>query len=447
LCLVASGRARLGAVSARRGARGRILLDLTAGALARVRGDWDEALALYRSVPLDPVTLAGLGLGRVEIVPVLVKNFLGMAALLSADLEAAERDLGAAVSVELEPRPLPQLNAAAYLSLVRCERGELGPAQSEALEVVKTAAEAGLDRAPQVVGAYLAMARVALDRLHPEEFDDWLGRAAAVESAAAEPHVRAEIALLLAARRHSAGDRERALSGLRATASEIDVATLPRRMGERWSLAEAGLLVGLGDRQQARAILDRLPPASSTATVFGTARLRMQLGDVPAAVAARAGVQPERHPRGTVDASLLDTALALASEDVETALDRLEEALAAAAPWFLRRPFLAEAVDLRPILERRLAAGTVVPGFAVDVLGRLSGAPAAVPDSSAVDPLTERERTVLRYLASTMSNAEIAAVLYVSVNTVKTHERALYRKLDVTNRREAVGRARELGLL
>jgi LuxR family maltose regulon positive regulatory protein len=72
---------------------------------------------------------------------------------------------------------------------------------------------------------------------------------------------------------------------------------------------------------------------------------------------------------------------------------------------------------------------------------------AAVPDQSAVDPLTERERTVLRYLASTMSNAEIAAVLYVSVNTVKTHERSLYRKLDVTNRREAVGRARELNLL
>jgi LuxR family maltose regulon positive regulatory protein len=259
--------------------------------------------------------------------------------------------------------------------------------------------------------------------------------------------VRAEIALLLAARRESAGDRERALSGLYATASETDVATLPRRMWERWCLAEAGLLMGLGDRQRARDVLDRLGPTSSTATALGTARLLIQLGDVPAAAATRARVQPERHPRGTVDAALLDTALALAAEDVEAALDRLEEALAAAAPWFLRRPFLTEAADLRPNLEQRLADGTIVPGFAVDVLGRLSGAVAAVPDQSAVDPLTERERTVLRYLASTMSNAEIAAVLYVSVNTVKTHERSLYRKLDVTNRREAVSRARELNLL
>ena len=45
------------------------------------------------------------------------------------------------------------------------------------------------------------------------------------------------------------------------------------------------------------------------------------------ALALRAGVEPERHPRGTVDAALLDTALAPASEDEETALDRLEDAL------------------------------------------------------------------------------------------------------------------------
>jgi LuxR family maltose regulon positive regulatory protein len=54
---------------------------------------------------------------------------------------------------------------------------------------------------------------------------------------------------------------------------------------------------------------------------------------------------------------------------------------------------------------------------------------------------------MLRYLASTLSNPEIAAELYVSVNTVKTHQRAVYRKLGATGRREAVRRARTLGLL
>jgi LuxR family transcriptional regulator, maltose regulon positive regulatory protein len=446
--LVASGRARLGALPARRAARARLLLDLTTGALARLQGDWNAAVALYRSVPVDPVALAALGLGQAESVPVLVNNFLGMAALLSADLPTAYRDLRAAVSADFPTRaPLSQLNAAAYLSLVQCERGELGPAQCAALDVVRTAVEAGLERTPQVVGAYLTMAHVALDRAQPDDADEWLGRTAAVEEVAGEPHVRVAAALLLAARRVAAGDRERALSGLRATASEVDLARLPRAVHGRWRLAEAILLADLGDPRQARAILDQLAPDYPSA-LFASARLLILLEDLPAALAARARVEPPDHPRGRVDVSLLDTALALASGDEETALDRIEDALTAAAPWILRRPFLTEVTDLRPLLERRLERGTIVPAFTVDVLGRLSKAPIAHPDTwTLVDPLTERERTVLRYLASTLSNAEIAAELYVSVNTVKTHERALYRKLEVTNRRDAVSRARTLDLL
>jgi LuxR family maltose regulon positive regulatory protein len=54
---------------------------------------------------------------------------------------------------------------------------------------------------------------------------------------------------------------------------------------------------------------------------------------------------------------------------------------------------------------------------------------------------------VLRYLPTTMSNQEIAAQMCVSVNTVKTHLKAIYRKLDVDDRRTAVARARTLRLL
>jgi LuxR family maltose regulon positive regulatory protein len=54
---------------------------------------------------------------------------------------------------------------------------------------------------------------------------------------------------------------------------------------------------------------------------------------------------------------------------------------------------------------------------------------------------------VLRLLATTMSTADMSAELVVSVNTVKTHLAAIYRKLGVGQRREAVQRARELELL
>ena len=57
------------------------------------------------------------------------------------------------------------------------------------------------------------------------------------------------------------------------------------------------------------------------------------------------------------------------------------------------------------------------------------------------EKLTERERDVMRYLRTSLSPHEIARALSVSVNTVKTHQRNIYRKLGVTNRRNAVRRA------
>jgi LuxR family maltose regulon positive regulatory protein len=97
----------------------------------------------------------------------------------------------------------------------------------------------------------------------------------------------------------------------------------------------------------------------------------------------------------------------------------------------LRRPFLAEAGPLRPLLERRTETGTAVSGFALELLERTSGGSPADTEARhrLIGPLTERERTVLRCLASTLSNAEIAAELYVSVSIVKTHQRAVYRNL------------------
>ena len=63
------------------------------------------------------------------------------------------------------------------------------------------------------------------------------------------------------------------------------------------------------------------------------------------------------------------------------------------------------------------------------------------------EELTAKEQEVLRLLATRLSRREIGRRLYVSLNTVKTHQRALYRKLGVENRAAAVARARDLGLL
>jgi DNA-binding CsgD family transcriptional regulator len=73
-------------------------------------------------------------------------------------------------------------------------------------------------------------------------------------------------------------------------------------------------------------------------------------------------------------------------------------------------------------------------------------APAGTPPWPG-EPLTRSETRVLHYLPSHMGTPEIAAELFLSANTVKTHLRHLYRKLGAHNRREAVQRARAIGLL
>ncbi|TCB96482.1 helix-turn-helix transcriptional regulator [Micromonospora zingiberis] len=152
-----------------------------------------------------------------------------------------------------------------------------------------------------------------------------------------------------------------------------------------------------------------------------------------------------------LDAALLDAVLAARGGDDRRAGRILEQALGLAAPDGYRRPFTRAEPGLRHLLTAHLDAGTahwpmvseLVRVVDVPAESTVAGASVAPLD----EPLTERELTILRYLQSILSNVEIAAELSVSVNTVKTHVRNIYRKLDATRRRDAVRRARDLHLI
>jgi LuxR family transcriptional regulator, maltose regulon positive regulatory protein len=75
---------------------------------------------------------------------------------------------------------------------------------------------------------------------------------------------------------------------------------------------------------------------------------------------------------------------------------------------------------------------------------RLAGRP---PVASLAEPLTEREMAVLRLLRGTLSLREIGQQLYLSQNTIKTHTQAVYRKLGVSTRQDALAKAREIDIL
>ena len=92
--------------------------------------------------------------------------------------------------------------------------------------------------------------------------------------------------------------------------------------------------------------------------------------------------------------------------------------------------------------HRRLFA----PALSCDQLPAPRGSPEQGP-ILVVEPLTEREREVLRHVSGLLSTAEIASEMDISVNTVKTHLKHIYRKLATTRRGEAVRRARQLELI
>jgi DNA-binding NarL/FixJ family response regulator len=88
----------------------------------------------------------------------------------------------------------------------------------------------------------------------------------------------------------------------------------------------------------------------------------------------------------------------------------------------------------------------VVAAKVVAEFTRLSSQP-TMPAQPLAEPLTEREREILRLLKTELSTREMAEHLVVSVNTIKTQLKSIYDKLDVHSREEALEKARELKLI
>ena len=136
--------------------------------------------------------------------------------------------------------------------------------------------------------------------------------------------------------------------------------------------------------------------------------------------------------------------------DVPAALAPLERALRLAEPEGYARVFADEGKPMAALLEAAAMRG-IVPNYARRLLAAFrEGELTTEPASTAEPPreaLSERERGVLRLLGTDLSGPDIARELSVSLNTLRTHTKHIYDKLQVNSRRAAVRRAKELGLV
>ncbi len=188
------------------------------------------------------------------------------------------------------------------------------------------------------------------------------------------------------------------------------------------------------------------------------ARVKLAQGDPTAALAALEPVRQQAEAKEWADEQLrvmVLQALAFdAASESEKAVELLDEALVMAAPGGLLRLFIDEGLPMARLLYEALARG-IEPGIVRQLLAAfpatdseppLLSAPPAVEDGF-IEPLSEREIEVLRFIAEGLTNQEVANRLYLSLHTVKVHARNIYGKLGVKNRTQAVAKARALGIL
>jgi LuxR family maltose regulon positive regulatory protein len=147
-----------------------------------------------------------------------------------------------------------------------------------------------------------------------------------------------------------------------------------------------------------------------------------------------------RCPRHEV---VLELARARAVDDRDEAAKAVARAVKLAAPCGMLQTIASEGPEILELVEH---AASDAPAPWLDRLRRAAivPAPSMQGPTNLIAPLTDRELDVLRFLPSRLTIREIAAELYVSVNTLKFHLRMIYRKLGVGSRAEAAAYARRL---
>lgn len=151
-----------------------------------------------------------------------------------------------------------------------------------------------------------------------------------------------------------------------------------------------------------------------------------------------------------IEISILRALALQAQGQVPSALAALERALTLAQPENYVRVFVDQGEPLARLLYQA-AQREIAPTYAGQLLAAFP-APQALPPrqepaAALIEPLSERELEVLALVAEGLSNQEIAGRLFLSLRTIKWHASNIYGKLGVSNRTQAVARARALGVL
>ncbi len=422
--------------------------------LARWRGDYGTLVSEVGPLlePIEGETVSEVAAAR-DIQNVALMT-LGIVELWSGLGDSAERHLHEAVALaRSNGRLYVEMGCLCHLAIA-VGRRSLTRQRELAAQALAIMEEFGWMSEPVAPMVLAAMAAVDVWQGRFDEAQHWLDRA----ELALRPNAEPAKALIV---RYSRGIQRLGQGRLASACTEfVEAQRLQSLMvtPDPLAIQARGLhvqtLVRLGDLPAARAALatasdresDHAETRAALASVLiaeGSAR-----GAIDVLAPVLAGTVPIVADFSVVNALLLDArARDMLGQSSEVEKD-VERALDLAEPDGLILPFLiAPASDL---LQGHPRHRTAHAALIANVLDVLAGSPARARSGELPElqeALTETELRVLRYLPSNLSAPEIAAEMFLSTSTVKTHMRHIYEKLNAHRRTEAVDRARERGLL
>jgi LuxR family maltose regulon positive regulatory protein len=445
--------------------------------LARQRGDLpvvaEQADRLLAAVEAPDAVQLRLG----EDLRALALISLGRAEVFAGRREAAGRHLEQGVALARRiGRPYLELLGLAHGAIVATLRSRM-LAEQQSRQAIELAQRHGWgeDQAAGLAYAELGTAMGSQGRL--EEAARWLERAGRTLRAEAEPAAALGLHFTRWAHDTAHGRHADALADMQAAERLADTLVTSHTLARpiRARMLQTLLRLGQIERvETALAGLDEQERASAEMRIT-LALLRLAQHDPQAATTALApsldASFPRVRPSALAEAVLLEAIARDALGDQAAAGRALERALDLAEPDHAVLPFLFHpAPELLQGHARQRTAHAALIAYIIGLLaqegsgavGPLQGGSGGMgppgknsrdvwtdrlPEARLREPLSQAEIRVLRYLPTGLSVTEIADQLYLSVNTVRTHMRHIYDKLDAHRRHEVVELARTHGLL
>jgi LuxR family maltose regulon positive regulatory protein len=348
---------------------------------------------------------------------------------------------------------LTELSANAHLALLDVIHGRLPDADRRARLARDIADRSGWIGEPQALGLYAAIALTELEQGRLDSAAATVDDGLTISRTGSDAACRVALGLAaigVATARGDAAGTGAALQQLDAI--QVQAGELPLMLA-RWctvARAEAHLIAAdpeaavslIGDRSSTNCF-------TSALEVIVLAKARLMMDQPAVALELLELIRSDNLAyRGPVIESRVLAAVATDRLHRDSAaLTELTEAIDLAQEVGSSRPFLTAGPRVSALLARHRHVVARHLEFTRSLTPEAPDQTPVTDQRVPLESLTERERAVLGYLPTMLKSAEIASDLFVTINTVKSHQQAIYRKLGVTTRRDAVDAARALHLL